>query len=175
LRWLSQNILRGDITKNSNDSSSLPLSLAPPSPSPPPLDNGGDLDAYICNPASRQPTKKSFHGTHASLVTAAILTSSSASPARISIYTNKRSALASPAKGGVPIPKDVERISRRPLCAPMGEGMKETECAYAVFDRSLDKQDLLRESKRVAWRLLMDPIDEFIIKEEKVHTAKANA
>jgi hypothetical protein len=109
------------------------------------------------------------------LVTAALLTSSSASPARISIYTNKRSALASPAKGGVPIPKDVEMISRRPLCAPMGEGMKETERAYAVFDCSLGKQDLLHESERVAWRLLMDPIDQCINKEEKAHIAKANA
>jgi hypothetical protein len=85
--------------------------------------------------------KKSFRSTHASLVNATLSTSSSASPTRISIYTNKRSALTSPAKGGVPIPKYVEMISRRPLCAPMGEGMKETERAYAVFNRSLDKQD----------------------------------
>jgi hypothetical protein len=54
---LSQNIPRGDITKNPNDSSSPPLSLAPPSLFPPPLGNGGDLDDYIRNPASRQPTK----------------------------------------------------------------------------------------------------------------------
>ncbi len=115
------------------------------------------------------------HSTHASLVTAALSTSSSASPARISIYTNKISALASPAKCGVPIPKDVETISCRPLCAPMGEGMKETECTYVVFDCALDKQDLLRDSKRVAWRLLMDPIDQCINDKEKVHTAKKNA
>jgi hypothetical protein len=119
--------------------------------------------------------QKKIRSTHASLVTAAFLTSSSASLARISIYTNKRSALASPAKGGVPIPKDRKTISRRPLSVPMGEGMKETELAYAFFDRSLDKQDLLHESKRVAWRLIMDPIDQCINKEEKVHTAKVNA
>jgi hypothetical protein len=57
----------------------------------------------------------------------------------------------------------------------MGEGMKETKRACTVFDCSLDKQDLLCESKRVALRLLMDPIDQFINKEAKVHTAKANA
>ncbi len=150
-------------------------SSLPPSPFPPPLGNGGDLNAYIRDPASRQPTKKSFRGTHASLVTDALLTSSSASLARISIYTNKRSALASPAKGGVPIPKDVVTISRRPLCAPMGEGMKETECGYAVSDRFWDKKDLLHGFERVAWRLLMDPIDQVINEEEKVHIAKANA
>ncbi len=96
---LSQNIPRVDITKNLNDSSSPPISLAPPSLFPPPLGNGGDLNAYIGNPASCQPTEKSFRGIHTSLVTAAFLVSSSASPVRISIYTNKRSALASPAKG----------------------------------------------------------------------------
>ncbi len=173
---LSQNIPRGDITKNPNDSSSPPLSLAPPSLFPPPLGNGGDLDAYIRDPASRQPTKKSFSGIHASLVTAALLTSSSASPARISIYTNKKSALASPAKaGGVSIHKGAETVSRRPLCAPMGDVMKEAEHGYAAFDRSLDHQDLLRESNRVAWRLSMDPIDQLINKEEKVHAAKVTA
>ncbi len=120
--------------------------------------------------------KKSFRSIHASLVTDALLTSSSASPARISIYNNKRSALASPAKGkGVSIPKGAETVSRRPLCAPMGEVMKEAEHGYAAFARSLDHQDLLRESDRVAWRLPMDPIDQLINKEEKVHAAKVTA
>ena len=57
----------------------------------------------------------------------------------------------------------------------MGEVMKEAEHSYAAFDRSLDHQDLLHESNRVAWRLLMDPIDQLINKEEKVHTAKVTA
>jgi hypothetical protein len=123
-----------------------------------------------------QPTKKSFRFIHASLVTTALLTSSSASPARISIYTNKRSALAFPAKGGgVSIPKGAETVSCKPLCAPMGEVMKEAEHGYAAFNHSLDHQDLLRESDRVAWRLLMDPIDQLINKEEKVHAAKVTA
>ncbi len=53
--------------------------------------------------------------------------------------------------------------------------MKEAEHSYAAFDRSLDHQDLLHESNRVAWRLLMDPIDQLINEEEKVHAAKVTA
>ena len=47
----------------------------------------------------------------ASTVTAAFSTSSAASPTRISIYTNKRNALASPAKGGATRTKDVVYLS----------------------------------------------------------------
>ncbi len=120
--------------------------------------------------------QKKIRSIHASLVTAAFLVASSASPVRISIYTNKRSALASPAiDGGVSIPKDAETVSRRPLCAPMGKVMKQAEHGYTVFNPSLDHQVLLRESNRVAWRLLMDPIDQLINKEEKVHAAKVTA
>jgi hypothetical protein len=44
-----------------------------------------------------------------------------------------------------------------------------------LFSTALWTNRILRESERVAWRLLMDPIDQFISKEEKVHTAKVNA
>jgi hypothetical protein len=57
----------------------------------------------------------------------------------------------------------------------MGKVMKEAEHGYTVFNRSLDHQVLLRESNRVAWRLLMDPIDQLINEEEKVHAAKVTA
>jgi hypothetical protein len=96
----AKNTLQGEITNNLNDDkySSILSSLAPPF-----IGNQGDVDAYISNPALRQPTKKAFCRSQASLVTVALLTSTSASPARISIYINKRSALASPAKDGVSI------------------------------------------------------------------------
>jgi hypothetical protein len=90
------------------------------------------------------------------------------------MYTNKRTALASPAKGGAPIPKDVETMSRKSLGAPMEETRKETESPYAAFNRSLDEQDLLRESKKVARKLLMDPIDKIIDEEENANAAKAS-
>jgi hypothetical protein len=57
----------------------------------------------------------------------------------------------------------------------MGEVMKEAPHGYAAFNRSLDHQDFLHESNRVAQRLLMDPIDWLINKEEKVHAAKVTA
>jgi hypothetical protein len=46
--------------KNSNNQkhSSLPFSLVLLSLTPPPVGDGSNLDAYICDPASRQPTKK---------------------------------------------------------------------------------------------------------------------
>ena len=61
---------------------------------------------------SRQPSKKAYQGVNAaSTVTAAFSTSSAASPTQISIYTNKRNALASPAKGGATRTKDVVDLS----------------------------------------------------------------
>ncbi len=88
---------------NNDKDSSLLSSLGPPF-----IGNQGDLDAYISNPAMSQPTKKAFRGSQASCVTTALSTSTSASPAKISMYTNKRSALASPAKGVVSISRKVE-------------------------------------------------------------------
>jgi hypothetical protein len=67
----------GDITKEPNDDkySPLPLCLAPPF-----IGDQRNLDAYSSNPALHQPTTKSFRGRQALLVTAALLTSTSASP-----------------------------------------------------------------------------------------------
>jgi hypothetical protein len=81
------------------------------------------------------------------LVTAALLTSTSTSPARISIYTNKRSALASPAKGGVSISRNVENALQSSLEVPLEQVTKGCESTYrakiVVFDRSLDEKELL--------------------------------
>jgi hypothetical protein len=90
------------------------------------------------------------------------------------MYTNKRTALTSPAKSGAPIPKDVETMPRKSLGTPMEETRKETESPYAAFDHSLDKQDLLRESEKVAWRLLMDHFDTIIDEKENTNAAKAS-
>jgi hypothetical protein len=59
-----------------------------------------DLKEYSLNLSTRQPTKKAFCGKETSLVTVALSTTSTVSPAWVSIYTNKRAALASPAKFG---------------------------------------------------------------------------
>ena len=55
-----------------------------------------------------------------STVTAAFSTSSAASPTQISIYTNKRNALASPAKGGATSTKGVVNLSAMDGCAKGG-------------------------------------------------------
>jgi hypothetical protein len=70
-----------------------------------------------------QPTKKAFRGGQASLATTALSTSTSASPARISIYTNKRFALASPAKGMISIFKNVKKAPQW-LRSPLGASDK---------------------------------------------------
>ncbi len=59
-----------------------------------------DLKAYVNDPDSCQPTKKALCKDQSLLVTAAqSSSSSSASPAQISMYTKKRAALSSPTKG----------------------------------------------------------------------------
>jgi hypothetical protein len=133
----AKNTSQGDITNDPNDDkySSLPLSLVPPF-----ICNQGDLDAYISNPALRQPTKIAFCGGQASLVTAALSTSTSASPTKISIYTNKRSALASLEKGGVSISRNKENAPQRSLEAERiclsGGSIGQTWISLGVDNRS---------------------------------------
>jgi hypothetical protein len=56
-------------------------------------------------------------------------------------------------------------------CKSLG---KETESPYTTFNRSMHEQDLLRESEKVARRLLMDPIDKIIDEKENTNAAKAS-
>ncbi len=152
----AKNTPRGEITNNPSNYkySSLLLPLVPSF-----ICNQGDLDAYISNPALHQPTKKAFRGGQASLVIAALSTSTSAFPARISIYTNKRLALTSPAKGGVSISRKVENAPQRSLEAPLEKGTKDCKSTYCAkkiaFDCSLDEQELFWETKEESCRLLM--------------------
>jgi hypothetical protein len=60
-----------------------------------------DLDEYVNDPASHQPSKKALCADQRSLVTAAQSSSSSISPKQISIYSNKRNALSYPTKDGM--------------------------------------------------------------------------
>jgi hypothetical protein len=103
------------------------------------------------------------------LVIAALSTSTSTSPARISIYTIKRFALASLAKGGVSISRNVENAPQRSLEAPSEQVTKDCKSTYCAkkkaFDRSLDEQEILWETKEESCRLLMHPLDRFIDKE----------
>jgi hypothetical protein len=93
------------------------------------------------------------------LVTAALSTSTSTSPEKISIYTNKRSALASPPKSGVSCSRNIENALQRSLEAPLKQVTKDHESTYCakkmVFNHSLDEQELLWETEEESCRLLM--------------------
>ncbi len=130
----AKNTPQGEITNDPNNDkySSLLLSLVPLF-----IGNQGDLDAYISNPALRQSTKKAFHGGQALLITTALSTSAAASPARISIYTNKRSALSSPAKGGVSISRNIENMPQRSLEPPLEQVTKDRESTYCAKKKRL--------------------------------------
>ena len=90
-----------------------------------------DLKEYTLDPSSRQPTKKAFRGDESSLVTAAVSTTSAASPARVSMYTKKRAALSSPATLGT-----------GKLAALMG--LPSEVCTQEVV-RTLDESELSME------------------------------
>jgi hypothetical protein len=107
------------------------------------------------------------------------LTSTSASLARISIYTNMRSALASTAKGGISTYRNFKKAPQGSLEAPLEQLIKDGEITYfarkMAFNHSLDKQDHLGETKKESRRLLMAPRDRFINKKTKANTTKENA
>jgi hypothetical protein len=172
----AKNTSRGDITNDPNDDkySSLPLSLVPLF-----IGNQGDLDAYISNPALCQPTKIAFCGGQASLITAALLTSTSAPPARISIYTNKRSALAFAAKGGVSICRNIENAPQRSLEAPLEQVIKDRKSTYFARKWHSTAQWMNRISfgkprKNLggySWLLMID----LLTKKMQANTIKVNA
>jgi hypothetical protein len=64
------------------------------------------------------------------------------------------------------------------LEAPLEQGTKDRESTYSAkkaFDRSLDEQELLRETEEESHRLLMAPLDRFINKVMQADTAQDNA
>ncbi len=97
-----------------------------------------DLKEYSLDPSTRQPTKKAFHGKETSLVTAALSTTSAVSPTRVSIYTNKRAALASPAKFGTKRQKDKGDHPLASKISPSTVRKKE-------FDQTMEEMERSRE------------------------------
>jgi hypothetical protein len=91
-----------------------------------------DLTGYALDPSSRQPTKKAFRGDESSLVTAAISTTSAASPARVSMYTKKRAALSSPATFGTgrtaPLMSLPSEVRTQEAARPLDESKLSREC-----------------------------------------------
>jgi hypothetical protein len=161
----------GFFTVNSQNSS--PLLMANPAPA-----TGGkvrvnlfteeflkagedDLKEYSLDPSSRQPTKKAFRGDEYSLVTAAVSTTSTRSPARASMYTKKRVALASPAKFGTEQPA-------APKILPSAVRKQEV-------DRTTEEMELSMEEYKAMQKVKMAPLEQVVNEEEQESFAKEAA
>jgi hypothetical protein len=120
-----------------------------------------DLKEYSLDPTYRQPTKKAFRGDDSSLVTAAVSTTSARSPARASLYTKKRVALASPAKFGA------EKLAV-PMFLPSEERKQEV-------GRTMEEMELSMEEYKARQKEKMAPLERVVNKEEQESLAKEAA
>jgi hypothetical protein len=110
-----------------------------------------------------------------SLVTAAQLSSSSASPKRISIYNNKRTALSSPAKGGISS-QNPPRGGGQPQEIPsvMAQITPKADLKEA-FDNALEAQETHWGAERTTRKANMAPYDKLVDKVEKEDAVKEAA
>jgi hypothetical protein len=133
-----------------------------------------DLDVYVNDPASRQPTKRALCGDQRLLVTAAQSTSTSASPAQVNLYSNKRTAISSPTKSGMALPKlnPLSPENNQPVIPLPTSCVLTSVHQKKAFDPLLGMQELQRDADNAAWRSLMDPFDKLVDKEEKADAAK---
>jgi len=120
-----------------------------------------DLKEYSLDPSYRQPTKKAFRGDDSSLVTAAVSTTSARSPARASLYTKKRVALASPAKFGA-----------GKLAALMSLPSEERK---QEVGRTMEEMELSMEEYKARQKEKMAPLEWVFNKEEQESLAKEAA
>ncbi len=133
-----------------------------------------DLDAYVNNPASRQPTKKALCEDQMLLITAAPSTSTSASPAQVNLYSNKRTAISSPAKGGMAPPKLIppSHGKDQPVFPLQKSQVPPSVDQNKAFNASLGMQKLQQDANNAARRMQMGLFDELVAAEEKADTAK---
>jgi hypothetical protein len=126
-----------------------------------------DLKDYSHYPINCQPMKKAFCGKKTSLVTAALLTTTAVSPARVNIYTNKRTALASSAKFGT---KEQKGKGNHPASkiSPSTERKQE-------FDWMMEEMECSREEYKATRKAKMAPLEFLLNKEEQESAAKEAA
>ena len=120
-----------------------------------------DLKEYSLDPSSRQPTKKAFRGDDSSLVTAAASTTSARSPARASMYTKKRLALASPAKFGT-----------GKLAAPK---ILPSKVRKQEVVRTMEEMELSMKEYKTMQKVKMAPLERVVHEEEQESLAKEAA
>jgi hypothetical protein len=128
-------------------------------------DEQSNMMGYALDPSARQPTKKAFLGEGTPSVTAASSTSTAASPARVSIYTNKRAAMASPAKSGP---------ERQPS---KGFRVGSTKSSTSIerkneFDRTLEEVERSREDEEAVRSARMAPLEKLVDNKERRSDAK---
>ncbi len=123
-----------------------------------------DLDAYVNYPSSHQQRNKALCGDQILLVTASRSTSTSASPKIISMYTNKRTAISSPAKGTMAL-----SVSHSSSCGdnhsvlpPSTHHIQPGVNCKIAFDNALGKNEHLRTAKDAAHWLLMALLDQLV-------------
>jgi hypothetical protein len=109
--------------------------------------------------------KKAFRGKETSLVTAALSTTSAVSPARVSIYTKKRAALAFPAKFGTEWQKDKGDH-------PFASKISPSTVRKQEFDRTMKEMERLREEDKAMWKAKMAPLEQLVNKEKQESSAK---
>ncbi len=126
-----------------------------------------DLKDYSLNPTTCQPRKKTFFGKKTSLVTAALSTTTAVSPARVSIYTNKWAALASPAKFGTKQQKGKGNH-------PASKISPSAECKQE-FVRTMEEMERSREKYKATGKAKMAPLDQLVNKEEQGSAVKEAA
>ncbi len=129
-----------------------------------------DLKEYSLDPSSRQPTKKAFCGNKSSLVTAAVSTTSASSPARASMYTKKRVALASPAKFGTEKQKQKNEGGHPVASKILPSAVRKQEGVQAMEEmvRSMEEYKAAQKPK-------MAPLEQVVNKEEQESLAKEAA
>jgi hypothetical protein len=133
-----------------------------------------DLNAYVNDPTSHQPTKKAHCGDQILLVTAARSTSTSASPPKNSMYTYKRAAISYPAKGAMAssVSYDSSRRSNHSVLPPSTLHIQPGVDRKIAFDNALGKNELQQAANDAAWRSLMAPHDQLVEEEWKADAVK---
>jgi hypothetical protein len=129
-----------------------------------------DLKEYSLDPSSHQPTKKAFRDDESSLVTAAVSTTSASSPARASMYSKKRVALASPAKFDTEKQKQKEEGGHPVASKILHSAVRKQEGV-----RTMEEMVQSMEEYKAAQKAKMAPLEQLVNEEEQESLAKEAA
>jgi hypothetical protein len=131
---------------------------------------------YVNDPDSRQPTKKALCEDQSLLVTAAQSSTSSTYPVQISMYTKKRTALSSPAKGGMTLTsKNPPQGDAQPRTVLPTSRNKTSNARKKAFDNALENKKFQRDVEITARRVMMAPFDKFVKEAEEEDAEKGDA